>query len=181
MKRVKSLHQTFHLSFSSFGKLIWSSFLTPFNFPSAVIKESKVWEASFFFLINIFLGLFLSSFKAAIVGKRLEIFFLGFGQNILYLPAFLVFLALFAATLYLIAKIIGGGGNFSSYFKAVAYSSLPIIPFSLPFLSSLGTILCFILLIKNLSYVSRLSVVTTLTALVIPILVVLLLKEVFLG
>lgn len=178
MKQVKSA-RTFHLSFNSFGKLIWSSFITPFTFPSYIIKDSPVLEASFFFLINLFLGLFLGSIKAALVGRRLEIFFLGFGQNLLYLPVFLVFLAFFAGVLYLVAKIIGGDGSFSQTFKALSYSSLPIILFWLPPISFFGSLLCLILLIKNISYAQRLPLVTTLSAMIIPILIVLLLKEVF--
>jgi hypothetical protein len=136
-----------NLSYKNYFQMVKFAFLRPKLYAFLIPLDGGFRSATVFFLVNFSIGLFLTVLFGAITSKDVTLFFLGITNIVFLAPIALVTLLAITASLHIVAKLLSGKGSFLTSFRALSYSLIFLIFFSVPVLD----LICYLFLLYILT------------------------------
>lgn len=175
MGRKKKPKLFFKFGVNNYFNILKASFLNPNFYVVEVIKEKKVSSATYFFMLNIFIGFSTNLILRVVLSQDPVIFFFSISENLVFIPFLTAGLLALAGLFFVIAKLLGGKGSFKLSLLGIAYSTPPVIFFWIPLVNFLAGLYFFYLISLIYKRIHQLSGLKSAVLVVIPSLALVLL------
>lgn len=167
------------LTIDHYFSLLIRSLVKPSSFHQLDVAKGNGLSAMLYLGLSSLLASMIWISLQAYQTHRISLFFLGISQSILYTPFYVLLALVIATILTMLAKPLGGYGSIWATFKAVCFSSGPLVFIAIPWLNILCGLIALNLLLINIEHTQDFSYIKSLSVVVIPLLIALFLKIVF--